>query len=192
MGNGGVLINAKHGVEKYQVARQNEENILNGYNDSVNGSRGTVTLTEEEYEKFKQLISMKFNENPVIAEYENIGGISAENTLKLSDENFTKKINEEYFELVGDEFICKKTGMYSFIMSSGMHSNWNNWVTISLMINNTCFASDEERNETNGAYCISNINTTIFFNEGDRLTGISYNSERGTYHSTSLRVYAYN
>ena len=45
--------NAKNAKEKYQVAKQDEEDKLNEYDDIIKNSRETITVDKEEYENLK-------------------------------------------------------------------------------------------------------------------------------------------
>ena len=49
--------NSKKAKENYEIAKQDENNKLNEYTETINSSRETVTLTAEEYNMFKSQFS---------------------------------------------------------------------------------------------------------------------------------------
>ncbi len=56
IGNGGILNKAKQATDKYEIAKDKEQNDLNKYDTQIASSRETVTIDKNEYEEMKATI----------------------------------------------------------------------------------------------------------------------------------------
>ena len=87
LGNNGILNRARTATEQHQNAQSQEEidvaKVTNEIDSYVDGNRGTVTLTDEEYAQFKNLI-----ENERHYSITSLGTKTARNELSIDSSNY--------------------------------------------------------------------------------------------------------